>query len=123
MGGDLTMRRFLFAGAFALAASYAHALPASFDGEWSVDARTSVGDCQPEVAGTVTIQGGHVVAASGASIAAWGYIEDNGDISARFTQGQAMLRAQGKLKGKAGSGAWSSNTNYCGGKWTAHRAD
>ena len=123
MGCDLTMRRLVLAGALALAASQANALPASFDGEWAVDVRTTVGDCQPEIAGTVTVQGGHVVAVSGAAIEAWGYIENNGDLSARFTQGQAMLRAQGKLKGKTGAGAWSSNTNYCGGKWTARRAN
>ena len=117
---------FVLSGALALAATGAAALPTTFDGDWKVDVRTTVGDCQPEVAGVIKVEGGRVVAVSdgaiAASIEAWGYVEANGDLSARFTQGQAMLRASGRLKGRTGAGAWSSNTNYCGGKWTAQRA-
>ncbi len=115
------MRRLPIAIAVALAALPAAAMTQKFDGEWTVEARTTVGACQPEVAGTVTVQDGRVVASSGADIGVWGYIEADGVVSARFTQGQAMLRVQGALKDASGSGTWSSNTNYCGGKWTAQR--
>jgi len=103
-------------------AAPASAFPRSFDGDWQVEARTTVGNCAPEVSGTVHIEGGRVVASSTAGVEVWGYLEDNGDISARFTAGQKMARGNGKLKGAAGSGAWSSNTDYCGGVWTAHKA-
>ena len=115
------MRRMLFVAAFGLAASAAGAFPQNYDGVWDVDVTTTVGQCEPEIAGTVTIQGGHVVASSGPDVAVWGYVEDDGVVSARFTQGQDILRAQGNLRGGQGSGAWSSNTKYCGGKWTARR--
>ena len=115
------MRRLVLACALALSASAASAMTTKFDGVWDVDVRTTVGDCEQDVAGTVTLQNGHVVATSGADVGVWGYVEDNGVLSARFTRGQGILRAQGKLKGAAGSGAWSSNTNYCGGQWTARR--
>lgn len=106
----------------ALGATPALAFSDKFDGEWAVEVRTTVGECEPVVSGAVTIAGGQIIASSGADIGAWGYLEDSGDLSARFTRGQDMLRAQGKLKGKAGAGAWSSNTRYCGGKWSARKA-
>ena len=115
------MRFALAVMALALAAAPASAMSKKFDGVWSVEVRTTVGDCTPEVAGTVTIADGQVVASSGASIGVWGYVEDNGTVSTRFTQGQAMLRASGTARGATASGAWSSNTNYCGGTWKAQR--
>jgi hypothetical protein len=116
------MRLGLAALALCLGAAPAAALSADFDGDWQVSARTTVGDCAPEVSGMVSVQGGHVVASSAPGVAAWGYIED-GVVSARFTQGQRMARANGKLKSAGGSGVWSSNTDYCGGTWTARKAD
>jgi hypothetical protein len=104
-----------------LAVAPATALPKSFDGDWTVDVRTTVGDCQSEIAGTVHVQDGRVIASSADGVDVWGYVEDDGVVSARFTQGQDILRANGKMKGAAGSGAWSSNTRYCGGKWSARR--
>lgn len=116
------IRRFSVVVAAVLAATPALAFSSKFDGSWSVDLRTTVGECQQELAGEVTVQEGRIVASSGENIEAWGYIEDTGTVVARFTQGQAMLRASGAIKGAKASGAWSSNTNYCGGTWTALRA-
>ena len=109
----------LFAASFAAPAL---AFPHSFDGDWQVEARTTVGNCAPEASGTVRIEGGRVVASSAAGVEVWGYLDDNGAISTRFTAGQKMARGNGKLKGLTGSGAWSSNTDYCGGTWTAQKA-
>ncbi|MCB1540540.1 MAG: hypothetical protein KDJ25_06715 [Rhodoblastus sp.] len=114
------MRALIFCMALALAAPAA-AFPRNFDGDWQVEARTTVGECRPEVAGTVRIEGGRVVASSAEGVAVWGYLEDNGDIAARFTAGPKMARANGRLKGATGSGAWSSNTDYCGGTWKAQK--
>jgi len=100
----------------------ASAFPRQYDGDWQVEARTTVGNCPPEASGTVRIEGGRVVGSSAQDVEVWGYLEDNGDISTRFTAGQKMARANGKLKGMSGSGAWSSNTDYCGGVWKAQKA-
>ena len=114
--------RLLIVGLTLALAAPAAAFPRQFDGDWQVEARTTVGECAPDIAGTVHIEGGRVVASSVQNVEVWGYLEDNGDISARFTAGQKMARANGKLKGGAGSGAWSSNTDYCGGTWQAQKA-
>ena len=76
-----------------------------------------------DASGTVRIEGGRVVGSSAQDVEVWGYLEDNGDISTRFTAGQTRARANGKLTGAAGSGSWSSNTDYCGGTWKARRVD
>ena len=115
------MRVAIVLAGMALAAPAA-AFPRSFDGDWQVEGRTTVGECAPEVSGIVRIEGGRVVSSSAQGVEVWGYLEDNGDISARFTSGQKMARGNGKLKGAAGSGAWSSNTDYCGGVWKAQKA-
>ncbi len=110
----------IFGAAFV--AAPAHAFTSKFDGDWSVALRTTVGECPQSTDGTVRIAEGRVVASSGEGVGVWGYVEDSGAVSARFTQGEAMLRANGTIKGAKASGAWSSNTNYCGGTWTAQRA-
>ena len=115
------MRLAIVLAGMALAAPAA-AFPRSFDGDWQVEARTTVGNCAPDVSGAVRIEGGRVVASSAAGVEVWGYLDDNGAISTRFTAGQKMARGNGKLKGLTGSGAWSSNTDYCGGTWTAQKA-
>ncbi len=102
-------------------AAPAVAFPSQFDGDWQVEARTTVGQCAPDVSGTVRIDGGRVVASSAQGVDVWGYLEDSGNISTRFTAGQKMARANGRLKGVSGSGAWSSNTDYCGGVWKAQK--
>ncbi|MFV0281286.1 MAG: hypothetical protein ACK5JM_11085 [Rhodoblastus sp.] len=118
------MRRVSIA-ALAIAAHIApaHAFPRQFDGEWQVEARTTVGKCAPEASVHVRIADGRIVASDAQGVEVWGYLEDNGDISARFTAGQKMARGNGKLKGGSGSGAWSSNTDYCGGVWTARKVN
>ena len=121
MESDRLMRLVILCASMAFALPAA-AFPRNFDGDWQVEARTTVGECRPEVAGTVRIEGGRVVASSAEGVAVWGYLEDNGDIAARFTAGQKMARANGRLKSASGSGAWSSNTDYCGGVWKAQKA-
>lgn len=105
-----------------LAAGPAFAFSRAYDGDWAVDARTTVGSCTPQAAGTVAIRDGKVAGASEPDVGVWGYVDSTGDISARFTTGQHVFRASGKMKKTSASGAWSSNTNYCGGVWTAHKA-
>jgi len=94
----------------------------NFDGSWVIEAATTVGQCAPLVPTALTIQGARIVQAAGAPTTPWGYVEGDGTIVARFTgQGGHMARANGALRGVSGSGAWSSNTDYCGGTWRARR--
>jgi hypothetical protein len=93
-----------------------------FDGDWTVEAATTVGSCAQLVPTSLTIQGGRVTLASGAAGTPWGYVESDGTIVARFSdRGGHMARANGVLRGGGGSGTWSSNTDYCGGTWRAQR--
>jgi hypothetical protein len=99
-----------------------------FDGGWIIEARTTVGSCPALVPEAIEIRSDLVVgtgaaAATAASgrMAHWGYVESDGTIMTRFTTQGHVARAHGQLRGNAGSGAWSSSTDMCGGTWRAHR--
>lgn len=96
--------------------------PQGFDGGWTIETATTVGNCAPLIPSAIAIQDRKVVEAAGGGTAAWGYVENDGVIVARFTgQDGRTARANGQLRGDAGSGAWSSNTDLCGGAWRAYR--
>ena len=90
--------RAAFLLAFALAATPACAFPRVYDGQWAVEAHTTVGPCAPVTTGTVSIRDGRVVASSGAGVEVWGFVDDKKEVSARFTSGQHIFRASGKMK-------------------------
>jgi len=93
------------------------------DGVWTFQSTTTAGNCPGLTPRDVTIQGGHVVSANGGSSQPWGYVEGNGTFVARFTDSNGHVsRAVGKLSGSSGKGAWSSGSDYCGGRWTASRS-
>ena len=121
------MKRSLFFGAAcALAASAAPAQEPGLgggrhDGVWAFSSTTTSGSCPSIAPADVTIQGGHVVSANGGGAEPWGYVESDGTFVARFTTGGHVSRANGSLRGDAGSGAWSSSTDLCGGAWRAQR--
>ena len=93
------------------------------DGVWTFQMTTTAGNCPQLTPRDVTIQGGHVVSANGGSSQPWGYVEGNGTFVARFTDSNGHVsRAVGKLSGSSGKGAWSSGSDYCGGRWTASRS-
>jgi len=93
------------------------------DGVWTFQSTTTAGNCPALAPRDVTIQGGHVVSANGGASQPWGYVEGNGTFVARFTdQNGHVSRAVGKLSGSSGKGAWSSGSDYCGGRWTASRS-
>jgi len=94
---------------------------AGYDGGWTFEATTTVGNCPAMVPNSVTIRD-HRVAGAGGSSAPWGYAESDGTIVARFTdQSGRVARANGRLRTADGSGAWSSSTDMCGGTWRAYR--
>ena len=93
------------------------------DGVWTFQSTTTAGNCPALTPRDVTIQGGHVVSANGGTSQPWGYVEGNGTFVARFTDANGHVsRAVGKLSGSGGKGAWSSGSDYCGGRWSASRA-
>jgi len=94
-----------------------------FDGSWTIEQTTTVGNCPQLIPGGVVIQGDQIVeAAGGAAAAPWGYVESNGTIVARFTLPDGrVVRANGQLRAGSGTGAWSSSSDYCGGSWRAQR--
>ncbi|MGO8737637.1 hypothetical protein [Rhodoblastus sp.] len=97
------------------------AAQSSHDGRWSVSAVTAVGKCEPSAQTVVTIKDNRIVAIDAQSVEPWGYIDDTGTFVGHFSQGQRVMRANGTVKGDAASGPWSSNTDYCGGTWSAHK--
>lgn len=90
------------------------------DGSWSVDATTSVGACPSLIPSKLQIADGKIASAEGAQVDSWGYVDESGNIVARFTgAGEHVARFHGVLKSGKGSGAWSSSTDMCGGTWRA----
>ena len=94
----------------------------SFDGLWTVEGTTDVGPCEKTFHGAIRIEHNDIVAAEGASAQAVGSIDNSGSVWARLTSEAGQARANGRFHGASASGAWSSNTAYCGGRWTARKA-
>ncbi|MBB4197708.1 hypothetical protein CCR94_12760 [Rhodoblastus sphagnicola] len=95
----------------------------AYDGKWRVAVQTTVGDCAPATDVVVTVKDAKIVAVSAGGIDSWGYIDAANTVVGRFSQGERAMRANGAVKGDSASGAWSANTDYCGGRWTATRAN
>ncbi|MDI9849101.1 hypothetical protein QM467_13655 [Rhodoblastus sp. 17X3] len=93
------------------------------DGQWRVDIQTSVGNCPPGGQVVVTIKDERVTAIDAGGVEPWGYIDDTNTFVGHFNIGEKVVRANGDVKGQTASGPWSSNTDYCGGRWTARKID
>ncbi|MCI4678762.1 hypothetical protein K9U39_00570 [Rhodoblastus acidophilus] len=117
------MRAKFLAAGLLLLSSFSAAAQSSHDGRWSVDAETTVGNCQRTAQSVVTVKDNRVVGVGAQGVQAWGYIDDTNTVVVRLTQGDHVLRADGAVKGDRASGPWSSNTDFCGGRWTAHKID
>jgi hypothetical protein len=121
------VRASFFAVPFVLIASLSASLPAfaqsSHDGRWRAEVETTVGNCQRSAQIIVTIKDNRVAETDAAGVTAWGYIDDTNTFVGRFTAGEKVARANGDVKGNTASGPWSSNTDYCGGRWTARKID
>jgi len=93
------------------------------DGQWRVEVQTTVGNCPRSGEVVVTIKDNRVSGIDTQGVAPWGYIDDTNTFVGRFTIGDKIVRANGDVKGAAASGPWSSNTDYCGGRWSARKVD
>lgn len=90
------------------------------NGVWTVQASTTVGDCPSLIPTSLTLADNKIASVDGANVRVWGYLDEEGNIVARFTgEGEHVARFHGILKGGKGSGAWSSSTDMCGGNWRA----
>jgi ABC-type amino acid transport substrate-binding protein len=103
--------------AAALAAAGSH------DGQWQVELQTKVGACPANFETVVSIKQNRVVAISASGVSPWGYIDETNTFVGHFSSGQKVLRANGDVRGNSARGPWSSQTDYCGGTWTAHKID
>lgn len=92
-----------------------------FDGRWTVVLTTEVGQCEPSIATAFNVNRDDILPDEGVELKADGAVEASGNMWVRFSAGQDQYRAQGRLTASGGSGAWSSGSRYCGGKWRATR--
>ena len=95
----------------------------SHDGQWLVDVQTSVGNCPHSGQVTVTIKENRVTGIDAKDVEPWGYIDETNTFVGHFNIGEKVVRANGEVKGPTAAGPWSSNTDYCGGRWTARKVD
>ncbi|WP_298425844.1 hypothetical protein [Rhodoblastus sp.] len=115
------MRAKFLAASFFFLSSLAASAQSSHDGQWKVSIETTVGKCEPSAEAVVTITDNRVTAIDASGIEPWGYIDEANTFVGHFSQGERVLRANGDVKGDSASGPWSSNTDFCGGRWTAHK--
>jgi hypothetical protein len=112
--------------AVAFGLSLAAASPASaqslHDGTWSVRMVTDSGSCDASYSYSVAVTNGQVRpirTADAASTVVNGQIGPDGDVALDIRRSIAQASAQGRVKGKSGSGTWRLNMLGCQGRWTA----
>ncbi len=101
----------------------ANAQGASHDGHWRVDVQTTVGNCPKSASAVLTVKENKIAGIDASGVEPWGYIDDTNTFVGHFTSGEKVLRANGDVKGDTAYGPWSSQTEYCGGRWTARKVD
>jgi hypothetical protein len=101
----------------------AFAATAAHDGHWRVELETTVGNCQKSAVAVIAVKASRVSSIDTSGVEPWGYIDGDNTFVGHFHSGSHVLRANGDVKGAAASGPWSSQTDFCGGRWTAHKID
>ncbi|RFB78229.1 hypothetical protein [Methylovirgula sp. 4M-Z18] len=96
-----------------------HAFAASFDGTWHVIGKTTVGDCTKSVSGDVSIRDNRIYRTDENPDDMIGAVNDDGTAWAHLEQDGHVVRASGHLHPRNATGAWASNSDECGGTWTA----
>jgi hypothetical protein len=117
--------RAIFLAPFVILAQPLAALAAGADGHWRVDLQTTVGAEKCPAAGSVTIEvkNRRLTGIEPSSITPWGYIDETNTFVGHFNSGDKVVRANGEVKGGAAAGPWSSQSDFCGGRWTARKID
>lgn len=98
--------------------------PNRFDGVYSVDVVTEEGACE-KYRWTVVVANGRVNSrsADGDMLDVIGRIDRSGVVLLTFGRQNQVAQAGGHMKGKSGTGKWSSSTLACRGVWRAQRQD
>jgi hypothetical protein len=95
----------------------------SHDGHWRVEIETTVGNCPKSGVAVLTVRKNKIVGIDASGVDAWGYIDETNTFVGHFSSGEKVLRANGDVKGEFAYGPWSSQTEYCGGRWQARKLD
>ena len=100
--------------------------PSRFDGTYSVEAipKGGAGTCRVSH-WTVAVTNGQIASISPnpTNITALGLIESDGVVSMTFHDSQNQIaHIGGTVRGRRGTGTWSSPTLLCGGIWRAEKA-
>ncbi len=95
--------------------------PASHDGVYAVRIVTEKGACDRSYLWTIAISGGRVSSTGATPLEASGQINPRGFVSLAFRGFNEVAHVVGRLKGRQGSGTWSSPTLACAGTWRAAR--
>jgi hypothetical protein len=96
----------------------ASAQAADADGTWVVELTTTEGSCDKAYQWPFNVQS-NMVGGEAGGVHTAGWIASTGLMSLTVTRGPDVFRLQGKRTGGAASGAWSSGSLYCGGRWKA----
>lgn len=97
--------------------------PSKFDGLYSVEVVTKDGTCATSH-WSVAVARGQIASVSPntTNITASGLVESDGVVSMTFRNGQNQIaHVGGAIKGRRGTGSWSSPTALCGGIWRAEK--
>lgn len=97
------------------------AAPGRHDGVYAVDIFTRQGACDSVYHWTITVLGGRVSSPADGFMQASGEITARGVVSLAFRRDNQVATVAGKVKGKVGTGIWSSSTLQCAGSWRAVR--
>jgi hypothetical protein len=95
--------------------------PASHDGIYAVQIVTERGACDRSYLWTIAVSGGRISSTGSTPLEASGQINPQGIVSLAFRGFNEIAHVVGRLKGKRGSGTWSSPTMACAGTWRALR--
>lgn len=97
------------------------ATPPNHDGIYGVQIITEQGACDKFYNWTIAISDGRISSTGDTPMEATGQIDRQGIVSLAFRRFNEVAHVAGQVKGRKGSGTWSSPTMACGGIWRATR--
>jgi hypothetical protein len=98
------------------------AVPATFDGTWSVSVATTAGPCDASFRFPLQIANGRVFSRDISGV--YGRVDRRGTIRVSIRQPGRAAYGAGRLGGNSGAGRWSgaSSSGRCLGVWQASRS-
>jgi hypothetical protein len=102
------------------------AVPAAsaYDGIWSVEIVTYMGDCNRGYRYPLRIWQGRIMKAdSDPNYNVAGVVTRTGAIGVTVSGGGQTASGTGRLRGNVGAGIWHTSNGECSGRWSAQRRD